>query len=50
MCRWGSNWSAMAAASRMCTWGVEERMITGFPSGEVHKLASLLTACAHNLT
>ncbi|MGP3914994.1 MarR family winged helix-turn-helix transcriptional regulator [Nonomuraea sp. 10N515B] len=29
---------------------VEERLITGFPSGEVHKLASLLTACAHNLT
>lgn len=29
---------------------VEERMIAGLPPGEVHRLASLLTACARNLT
>ena len=29
---------------------VEERMIAGFPPDEVHRLASLLTACARNLT
>ncbi|MGP3955849.1 MarR family winged helix-turn-helix transcriptional regulator [Nonomuraea sp. 3N208] len=29
---------------------VEERMITGLPPSDVHKLASLLTACTRNLT
>jgi DNA-binding MarR family transcriptional regulator len=29
---------------------VEKRMITGLPPGEVQRLASLLTACARNVT